>query len=106
MRVTTAPQGQEVTLVKRKRHTPEQVIRKLRDAERMQASGVEMPEIYRRLEISAQTYQRWRKQYQGMAIQDMARLKSLEKENRRLKKIVADQALDNDMLKELAQGKW
>ncbi len=92
--------------MKRKRHTPEQVIRKLREAERLQASGVEMPEILRQLEISAQTYQRWRKQYQGMATQDVARLRALEKENRRLKKIVADQALDNDMLRELAQGKW
>ena len=92
--------------MKRKRHTPEQVVRKLREAERLQASGVEIPEILRQLEISAQTYQRWRKQYQGMALNDVARLRALEKENRRLKKIVADQALDNDMLKELAQGKW
>jgi putative transposase len=92
--------------MKRKRHTPEQVVRKLREAERLQASGVEIPEILRQLEVSAQTYQRWRKQYQGMALNDVARLRALEKENRRLKKIVADQAMDNDMLKELAQGKW
>jgi len=92
--------------MKRKRHTPEQVIRKIRDAEKMQAQGTELPEICRRLEISVQTYQRWRKQYQGMAIQDMARLKALEKENQRLKKIVADQALDNDMLRELNRGNF
>ncbi len=106
MRVTTAPKGQEVTLMKGKRHTPEQVVRKLREAERLQASGVEMGEILRQLEISAQSYQRWRKQYHGMALSDVARLRALEKENRRLKKIVADQAPDNDMLKELASGKW
>ncbi len=92
--------------MKRKRHTPEQVIRKIRDGEKMQAQGIELPEICRRLEISVQTYQRWRKQYQGMAIQDMARLKALEKENQRLKKIVADQALDNDMLRELNRGNF
>ncbi len=67
---------------------------------------LEMGEILRQLEVSAQTYQRWRKQYQGMAMSDVARLRALEKENRRLKKIAADQVLDNDMLKELAQGKW
>jgi len=92
--------------MKRTRHTPEQVIRKLREAERMQAQGTEVSEICRRLEISAQTLQRWRKQYQGMALQDVARLKHLERENRQLKKIVADLTLDIDMLKEVAQGKY
>ena len=89
--------------MKRKRHTPQQVIKKLREAEELQARGVDMGEILRRLEISAQTYQRWKKQYHGMAPQDAARLKFLEKENRRLKKLVADLSLDIDMLKEVAQ---
>jgi putative transposase len=92
--------------MKRTRHTPEQVIRKLREAERLQAQGTEVAEICRRLEISAQTLQRWRRQYQGMALQDVARLKHLERENRQLKKIVADLTLDIDMLKEVAQGKY
>ena len=92
--------------MKRKRHTPEQVVRKLREGERMAADGVTVPEICRKLEISPVTYQRWRKQYQGMATQDVARLKHLEKQNAQLKKIVADLSLDNDMLKEINQGKW
>ena len=92
--------------MKRKRHTPDQVVRKLREAERLQADGVTIPEICRKLEISPVTYARWRKQYQGMATKDVARLKHLEKENSKLKKIVADQALDIDMLKEINQGKY
>lgn len=92
--------------MKRKRHTPDQVVRKLREGERLQAEGATVPEVCRKLEISVQTYQRWKKQYQGMATQDVARLKHLEKENAKLKKIVADQALDIDMLKEINQGKW
>ena len=92
--------------MKRKRHTPDQVVRKLREAERMQAEGLKVPEICRKLEVSPVTYQRWRKQYQGMATPDVVRLKHLEKENSKLKKIVAEQALDIDMLKEINQGKW
>jgi transposase-like protein len=92
--------------MKRKRHTPEQVVRKLREGERMAADGVTVPEICRKLEISPVTYQRWRKQYQGMDKPDVVRLKHLEKENSKLKKIVAEQALDIDMLKEINQGKW
>ena len=92
--------------MKRKRHTPEQVVRKLREAERMQADGVTVPEICRKLEISPVTLQRWRKQYQGMARPDVVRLKHLEKENSKLKKIVADQALDIDMLKEINRGNY
>ena len=92
--------------MKRKRHTPDQVVRKLREGERLQAEGVTVPEVCRKLEISVQTYQRWRKQYQGMNKPDVVRLKHLEKENSKLKKIVAEQALDIDMLKEINQGKW
>ena len=92
--------------MKRTRHTPEQVIRKLREAERLLASGKDVEEVCRHLGISVQTYQRWKAQYQAMRPEEVARLKALEKENRRLKKIVADQALDIDMLKEVARGNW
>jgi putative transposase len=106
MRVTTAPWGQEVALVKRKRHSPEQIIRKLREAERLLEEGVELPEVMRRLEISTQTYHRWKQQYHSMRPEDVVELKNLRKQNTRLKKIVADQALDIDMLKEVARGNW
>jgi len=106
MRVTTAPKGQEVALMKRKRHTPEQIIRKLREAERLLEEGTELPEVMRRLEISTQTYHRWKAQYHSMRPEDVVVLKNLQKQNTRLKKIVADQALDIDMLKEVARGNW
>ena len=92
--------------MKRKRHTPEQIIRKLREAEKLLAGGTELEEVCRRLEVSPQTYHRWKAQYFSMGPEEVARLKALEKENRRLKKIVADQALDIDMLKEVAKGNW
>src|SRR5712692_9016531 len=104
MRVTTAPKGQEVALMKRKRHTPEQIIRKLREAERLLEEGIELPEVMRRLEISTQTYHRWKAQYHSMRPEDVVALKNLQKQNTRLKKIVADQALDIDMMKEVARG--
>jgi len=88
------------------RHTPEQVIRKLREAERLLASGKEVEDVCRSLEISVQTYHRWKAQYQAMRPEEVARLKALEKENKRLKKIVADQVLDIDMLKELSRGNY
>ena len=92
--------------MKRTRHTPEQVIRKLRDGERMLAEGKGLSEVLRALEISAQTYHRWQKQYQGMRREEIVVLKNLQKENARLKKLVAEQALDIDMLKELARGNF
>ncbi len=92
--------------MKRTRHTPEQVIRKLRDAERMLAEGKELPEVCRALEISVQTFHRWQKQYQGMRREEVVVLKNLQKENARLKKLVANQALDIDMLKDVAKGNW
>jgi len=92
--------------VKRTRHTPEQVIRKLREAERMLAEGTELQEVCRSLEISVQTYHRWQKQYQGMRREEVVVLKNLQKENARLKKLVANQALDIDMLKDVARGNW
>jgi putative transposase len=92
--------------MKRTRHTPEQVIRKLRGAERLLGSGKEVEEVCRSLEISVQTYHRLKAQYQAMRSEEVARLKALEKQNKRLKKIVADQALDIDMLKELSRGNY
>ncbi len=92
--------------LKRTRHTPEQITRKLREAEAQLAGGTDLEEACRSLEISVQTYHRWRQQYQAMRPEEVARLRTLEKENRRLKKIVADQALDIDMLKELARGNF
>src|SRR3989442_3319282 len=94
------------THVKRRRHTPEQVIRKLREADRMLGEGATIPEVAKALEISENTYHRWRNQYGGMKADDAKRLKELERENQRLKRIVADQALDIDGLKEIAQGNW
>jgi putative transposase len=72
--------------MKRTRHTPEQVIRKLREAERLLATGKDVEEVCRSLEISVQTYHRWKAQYQAMRPEEVARLKALEKENKRLKK--------------------
>jgi transposase-like protein len=92
--------------MKRAKHTPEQIIRKLREAEKLLASGKELEEVCRTLEISVQTFHRWRTQYQAMRPEEVARLKALDKENKRLKKIVADMALDIDMLKEVARGNF
>jgi putative transposase len=92
--------------VKRGRHTPEQVIRKLREAERMLGEGKTIPEAAKELGISEQTYHRWRNQYGGMKADDAKRLKELERENVRLKRIVADQLLENQALKEIAKGNW
>ena len=92
--------------MKRRRHTPEQVIRKLREAERLIGEGKTIPEAARELGISEQTYHRWRNQYGGMKANDAKRLKELERENATLKRIVADQALNIDALKEVAKGNW
>jgi putative transposase len=92
--------------MKRRRHTPEQIIRKLREAERMLGEGRTIPEAAKELEISENTFHRWRNQYGGMKADDAKRLKELERENRSLKAIVADQALENRALKEIARGNW
>jgi len=98
--------GEEGTLMKRRRHTPEQVIRKLREAERLIGEGKTIPEAAKELQVSEQTYHRWRNQYGGMKAQDAKRLKELERENSSLKAIVADQALEVRALKEIARGNW
>jgi len=92
--------------MKKKRHTPEQIIRKLRTAGEEQARGTSIEEVCRKLEISVATYHRWNKEYGGAKMETVKRLKELEKENARLKKLVAEQALDMDMLKEINRGKW
>jgi transposase-like protein len=89
-----------------KRHSPEQIVRKLRQADERLASGASLPEIVRELEISEATYHRWRNRYGGMNLSETKRLKELQKENARLKKIVADQALDIQMLKEVSRKKF
>jgi putative transposase len=90
----------------RRRHTPEQVVRKLREADRLLGEGIELPEVFKQLEVSEQTYYRWRNQFGGMKAEDVKRLKELEAENARLKRIVADQLLENQALKEIARGNW
>ena len=89
-----------------RRHTPEQVIRKLREADKLLAEGADIATVARHLEVSEQTYHRWRNQYGGMKADDAKRSKELERENARLKRIVADQVLDIAMLKEVAEGNF
>ena len=90
--------------MKRHRHTPEQAVRKVREGERLLNDGKDLAEILRVLEISEATWNRWRSQYGGMKASEAKRLRELEAENARLKRLVANQALDIDMLKELAEG--
>src|SRR5919107_3159504 len=96
--------GQRSTCMKRRRHTPEQIVRKLREADRLLGEGSGVPEVAKALEISEPTYHRWRAQYGGMKADDVKRLKELEQENARLKRIVADQVLEVAALKEVAKG--
>ena len=90
----------------RKRHTAEQIIAKLREAEVGLAKGQPLALVVRKLEIAEQTDYRWRKEYGGLRVDQAKRLKELEKENARLKRLVADQALDNAILKEVASGNF
>jgi transposase-like protein len=92
--------------VKQRRHTPEQVIRKLREGDRLLGEGKSISEVCKALGVSEPTYHRWRNQYGGMKADDAKRLKELERENARLKRIVADQALEAQALKELAKGNF
>lgn len=91
---------------RRKRHNPEQVVRKLRDADAMLNAGKDQAAVLQALEVSEATLLRWRNQYGGMKSEEAKRLKELEIENKRLKEIVADQALDIRMLKHVAEGNW
>jgi putative transposase len=90
----------------RKPYTPEQIINKLREAEIQINQGVSIAEASRKLGVTEQTYYRWRKEYGGLRIEQAKKLKSLEKENARLKKLVADLSLDNAILKEAAEGNF
>jgi len=89
-----------------KRHTPEQIIRKLREADGMLASGQTVGQIVQALGISEQTFHRWRQQYGGMKAEEAKRLKELEQENKRLKKLLAEAELDKAVLKEVLEGNW
>ena len=86
--------------------TTEQIINKLREAEVLQSQGLNISMICKRLEIHEQTYYRWRKEYGGIRIDQAKRLKALEQENTRLKKIVADLSIDNSILKEASRGNY
>ncbi len=86
----------------RKRYSAEQIIKKLREAEVLQAQGQTIAQVVRQLGVTDQTYYRWRKEYGGLNVDQAKRLKELDRENARLKKLVAEQALDNAILKEAA----
>jgi transposase-like protein len=88
----------------KKTYTPEQIINKLREAEVMLSQGATLAVIWKKIGVSDCTYYRWRKEYGGMRVEQAKRLKELEKENVRLKKLVADLSLDNSILKEAARG--
>ena len=92
--------------MKRRRHTPEQIVRKLREADRLLAEGHEVPEVAKHLEVSEATYHRWRAQYGGLKADDVRRLKELEGENARLKRLLAEAELEKDALRELAKGNF
>jgi putative transposase len=90
--------------MRRKTFTPEQIIGKLREAEVLLSQGQTVGAVSRKLEVTEQTYYRWRREYGGMQVEQARRLKDLERENARLKKLVADLSLDNSILKEAARG--
>ncbi len=92
--------------MKQRHHTPEQVIRKLAEGDKMLNEGKDLAEVCRHLEIAESTWHRWKNQYGGMKANDAKRLKELETENGRLKRIVADLTLDVAMLKEVAKGNF
>ena len=89
-----------------KRHTPEQIVRKLREAEIELAKGQSIKAVCKKLKITDQTYYRWRKEYGGLQVNQARRLKELEKENARLKRLVAEKELDLAILKEVAEGNF
>lgn len=91
---------------KRKNYSPEQIVTKLRQIEVELAKGQKLGLVCRKMGITEQTYYRWRREYGGLGVEQAKRLKSLEQENARLKKVVADQALDIDILKEAARGNF
>ena len=88
------------------KYSPEQIVAKLREMERLQGQGLTIPQACKKIGISDQTFYRWRIKYGALKEDEAHRLKALETENARLKRIVADQALDISMLKDLQKGKW
>jgi transposase-like protein len=90
----------------RKRYTAEQIIGFLRQAEVMVGQGKSLQEVLREIDVTANTYYRWRKEYGGLGLDQARRLKDLEQENARLKRVVADLSLDNLILKEVSTGKF
>lgn len=92
--------------MKRKKHRPEQIIRKLREADAMLAAGKTIGQVAQALEVSEQTFHRWRNQYGGMKAEEARRLKELEEENKRLKKLLAEAELDKLILKEALEGNY
>ena len=93
-------------MARRRRHTPEQIVRKLREADRLLGEGVDLAGVARQVEVSEATLHRWRLQYGGMKANEAKRLKELERENTALKRIVADKELENLALREIARGNW
>lgn len=93
-------------MAKRQRHTPEQIIAKLREAEVKLAKGTAIVQVCKDLAVTENTYHRWRREYGGMKVDQARRLKELEKENARLKRLLADAELDKSILKEAASGKY
>lgn len=91
---------------KRRRHSPEQIVKKLRDAAAMLNAGKDLAAVLQALEVSEATYHRWLNQYGGMKSEEAKRLKQLEDENKRLKEIVAEKELDIKMLKHITEGNW
>jgi len=98
--------AEEDFTVKRRRHTPEQIVRKLWEVDRLLGEGQTVVEATKQVEISEQTYHRWRNQYGGMKADDARRLRELARENARLKRLVADKGLELDALREVAKGNW
>ena len=93
-------------MAKRQRHTPEQIISKLREAEVKTAKGTALAQVCKDLAITEQTYYRWRKEYGGMKVDQAKRLRQLEGENARLKRLLADAELDKAILREAASGRY
>ena len=89
-----------------KRLSPEQIVARLRDVEKMQAQGSTIPQVCKKLGVSEQTFYRWRTKYGALKEDEAIRLKTLEQENARLKRIVAEQALDISMMKDVAKGNF
>ncbi len=89
-----------------RRYSPEQIVAKLREHEKLQGQGMTIPQACKRIGVSDQTFYRWRTRYGALKEDEAQRLKALEQENGRLKRIVAEQAVDISMLKDLQRGKW